>query len=139
MRTFALATLTATTLVIAGCATTGNHTGTHSTPLENTEWQLTQLNGKAITGESIPTLTLSSDENRAYGYNGCNRYFGEYRINGNKLELGRVASTMMACMDSMALEREFMDALNSASIYKLNGKTLELYQGDTLQLRFQPK
>ncbi|MBW1761865.1 MAG: response regulator, partial [Deltaproteobacteria bacterium] len=49
--------------------------------LEDTTWALLELKGKAITvkvNDKAPYLELNSKKASAYGFGGCNRFFGSY-------------------------------------------------------------
>jgi len=46
------------------------------------------------------------------GNAGCNRFFGEYQLDGNGLAIGQLGVTEMACPEpAMSLEISFMEAL----------------------------
>jgi heat shock protein HslJ len=48
---------------------------------------------------------------------------------------------MRACIEDnrMEVEREFMDALQSANRYEIDGTALKLFDGETLLLEFSGK
>jgi len=53
---------------------------------------------------------------------------GEHRA--ERTDLGRVASTMMACRDRMEQEQAFLEALRSAERWRVTGSHLELYDAE---------
>lgn len=65
-------------------------------------------------------------DGRLYGSGGCNRFFGAYSQQGDKLAVTGVGVTMMACLDDavMQRERQFLDAL--AGAHKIEGSHLTL-------------
>ncbi|MBA4013127.1 MAG: META domain-containing protein [Phenylobacterium sp.] len=85
--------------------------------LVGSEWRLEDLLGGGIIDRSHLTLTLAKDGSAA-GSGGCNRYFGTWTQTGDKLTIGKMGSTMMACAPSlMEQEGKYLKALESASAY----------------------
>lgn len=85
----------------------------------NDTWVLEKINGRDIPVndmKKVPYSEFNVQESRVAGTMGCNRYFGHYEIQGNKLTFGIIASTMMACED-MSLEREFLNTVNENTFY----------------------
>lgn len=77
------------------------------------EWNVTAVNGKAVQAEQLPYVGFAAEDNRVYGNAGCNFISGTYRVKGktSKIQLGHMASTMMAC-PNMELEQSVLEALN---------------------------
>ncbi len=73
------------------------------------KWELISLNQKPVEEVRIAHLNFGKD-GRIFGNLGCNNFFGEYKINEDKLEIGQVGSTMMMCLDDN-IEREFSKVL----------------------------
>lgn len=96
--------------------------------VENVEWTLTELDGEAIPVPrgGAPTMTLSSKENRAHGFAGCNRYFGGYELSDGKLRFTGLAATRMACPEPTP-EAALLKALEDTVSWKVDGRTLELF------------
>jgi len=97
--------------------------------LESTYWKLTQLGDDAVTVASQqpePHLILNSVTGRATGSGGCNRMTGSYQLSGDRLSLGQMASTMMACVEGMETEQAFMKTLGQVSGWSITGRQLEL-------------
>ena len=100
-----------------------------SAPLENTYWKLTSLGGSPVVTASRQReahLILQPANRRVTGSGGCNRLSGSYQVNGDRISLGRVASTMMACVDGMKTEQNFLKALGRAVRWRISGQRLEL-------------
>lgn len=100
-----------------------------SAPLENTYWKLTSLGGSPIVTASSQReahLILQPANRRVTGSGGCNRLSGSYQVNGDRISLGRVASTMMACIDGMKTEKDFLKALGRVNRWRISGQRLEL-------------
>lgn len=73
-----------------------------------------------------PTITFEGE--RASGFAGCNRWFGQVRRGeGPALTFGNVGSTRMMCEGGqMNIEREFLQALADTQMATLEGDTLIL-------------
>jgi heat shock protein HslJ len=73
------------------------------------EYRVTRLNDQELAIGSAPTLMLDGEAKRASGFNGVNRYSGDYTVVGDVLTIGQSISTMMAADDaSMKIEQDFM-------------------------------
>ena len=109
--------------------------------LTNTYWKLAELNGqKATLGARQRELhmVLTSDGERVRGFSGCNRFSGTYDLSNGQLRFQQLASTMVACVEGMEQERQFVDALKSTARFSLSGDALTLYgDQDQLILRFE--
>jgi copper homeostasis protein (lipoprotein) len=102
-------------------------------PLENSYWKLTRLgDGPVRVGarQREPHLILRPDTARLAGFGGCNRLLGGYRVDGERIELSPVASTMMACPEGMDTEQALVDTLERATSWGIVGEHLELFDAD---------
>lgn len=108
----------------------------------NGEWNIVEIQGNPVQAESQPFIGFDTKEGRVYGNSGCNQMMGALTLSKpNKIELGQMASTLMACPD-METERLMLNALASVKSLKCSGKTLVLYGADKepvmlLQKRFE--
>ena len=87
-------------------------------PLENTYWKLIRLgDGAVIVAEKQrePHLILHPASRRVSGSGGCNRLSGSYESDGDRLAIGRMAGTLMACPTGMETEKKFLEALGQTS------------------------
>lgn len=103
------------------------------TPLTDTVWSLAGLAvNDGITsqvGDEAIFITFSGDQ--ANGSAGCNRFFGPFSLADTALSLGALASTRMACEDSVnAREAEFLSALANVAGYSLNRTSLTLLNAE---------
>lgn len=97
--------------------------------LEDLTWTLIQLGEQTITPPKDRLgahILLMSKDQRVAGSGGCNRLMGGYTLDGNKLSFSKMASTMMACQDGMALEQAFLKALDTVASWNIEGNTLML-------------
>jgi copper homeostasis protein (lipoprotein) len=105
----------------------GGNCGDRSTePFEGTYWKLTLLNGTAVVPveRRSEAHLLFESEGRLAGSDGCNRLFGTYSLEGEKIQFGRMGSTMMACQNTR--DREFVEALGKTATWRILGTHLEL-------------
>ena len=116
-------------LALAACAT---QTPPAVASLTGPEWRLEGLLGAPVQGQSPVTLSFLS-EGRAGGAGGCNRYSGSWEQKGEKLTLGKMSSTLMACPQPlMEQEGTYLRALETAKSYSFapNGAlVIETAQG----------
>jgi heat shock protein HslJ len=126
-------------VLLVQCKTAEQNAGT--TSLENTYWKLTEMDGQPVTtpeGARPVHMILATEngEKRVKGFAGCNGLGGDFTTEGSKVHF-TIITTKMFCEETMAVENFLTDALNKADNYKINGDTLELYQGSTFLIRFQ--
>lgn len=87
--------------------------------LENTSWQLVTMGqSKPVT---LKPITLMFEKDRIGGSAGCNRFFGNYSVQGNQLQVkSPLGTTRMACPgETMKYESEFLKALAAANRYEI--------------------
>lgn len=90
----------------------------------------TDMNEGVVSSSSIQaaqqTLTFEAD-GKLSGNAGCNNYFGNYEVDGNKLTISQIGSTKMFCGDGlMESETSFLVALEQSASYKINGNALQI-------------
>jgi heat shock protein HslJ/poly(3-hydroxybutyrate) depolymerase len=102
--------------------------GGKTVSLENTYWKLIRLDDKAVIAKSPkePHLLLDSKARRVSGSGGCNNLAGSYELNGDQLILRQAAGTMMACLEGMEAEKQFLEALKQVSRWKVTAGQLLL-------------
>lgn len=131
-------------LVLAvGCATPppASTPAGGSTPapaeLAGTSWRLVDLAGTAALDNIEATLEFA-EAGKTSGRASCNRFFGTVEISGQSLKFGPLAATKMSCGDAAdAQERKYLDALQAAERYALDGSELLVYSaGAAKPLRF---
>ncbi|MBB6099783.1 heat shock protein HslJ [Deinobacterium chartae] len=114
-----------------------------ATSLEGT-WQLSEIrSGTAVTapsgGARRPEITFRGGS--VSGDAGCNRFSGQYTLEGARLALTPPVSTKMACADPAAnrLETALLAGLGQVSGYRLEGAMLVLSASGGVELRFTRK
>jgi putative lipoprotein len=85
-------------------------------------------------------FSLQIEGERVSGKSGCNRYFGVWTMEGDRLRIGPLAGTKMYCSEPiMLLERAFLEALGGAAATRHDGDRLLFIGGDgTAQLELVP-
>jgi heat shock protein HslJ len=115
--------------------------------LAGTEWNVISYNNgkQAVVGViADTTLTASFGKDGSLsGNSGCNTFSGTYKLDGNKITIGSLASTMMMCSDPagvMDQEAQYLAALQSAATYLIEGSVLDVRtQEGALAVSFSKK
>jgi heat shock protein HslJ len=97
------------------------------------------VNDVPATGTRAPTLRL--ENGRATGSAGCNSFSASYKLDGERLEFGPIASTEMACEPAaMEQERSFLSILAAVRSYSRYGNgSLSLIAPDGRAIRLRPR
>ena len=88
--------LAALALLTAGCTSINADART----FENTRWRVTAINGQATPG--VGNYVIRFDNGRVGGQVGCNHFGAPYRVAGEVMTVGQVASTLMGCPEPAA-------------------------------------
>lgn len=98
-----------------------------SPPLEGPTWRLTQISGAVPAGLATLTraVTVQFEAGQARGFSGCNTFSGGYELQGDRLTLGPLATTMMACPEpGRSVEDAFQQAFKGALQFTIDGDQL---------------
>ncbi len=138
MRRLAAALWVLAAMVVPAAAQPGQPDIT--TTLESTSWRLVSLPGHAPAAlaalEQGPTARFESG--RVSGFGGCNRLMGSYTLQQNRLTIGGLAGTMMACPEpAMSIERALHAALTGPLSYAITGNRLSLTSDSGAVLVFE--
>lgn len=101
--------------------------------LENTYWKLITLAGKPVNvtdGQREPHLLLHPGQQHVSGSGGCNRIMGSYTLSGDRLDFGKLASTLMMCLQGGEQERDFLATLERTARWQVQGQQLTLLAAD---------
>jgi len=97
--------------------------------LEGKKWMLTELMGEKIDTARLPKpafIHFEASTGKVSGNTSCNNFFGPYELlEGNRIKLGDIASTMMACPEG-TIEGKFFEMLSQADNYIVSDSTLSL-------------
>jgi heat shock protein HslJ len=109
-----------------------------SQELSGTSWDVIGYNnGKQAVTSVLAGTTLTAEfgtDGTLSGNSGCNTFNGTYTLDGSKITIGPLASTRMACAEPegvMEQEAQYLAALQTAAIYKLEGNRLQLRTADS--------
>ncbi len=108
-----------------------------SQDLSGTSWQVTGYNnGK----QAFVSVVVGTELNATFGKDGtlsgsagCNNYTGGYKVDGNKISIGPLASTKKFCESpagTMEQESQFLAAMESAATFSVEGGKLEMRTAD---------
>ena len=92
---FRRAVLAAAILCAAGCTSVASTEAT----FEGSSWRVTALNGQPVPATGY---RLQFDDGHIGGRFGCNQFGGPYRVEGELLIAGDVASTLIGCPEPQA-------------------------------------
>lgn len=89
--------------------------------VQGVKWKLTEFDGHGLNSKS-PTLSFLANGQLA-GFNGCNRYFGQYNLGGELAQVKLMGSTKMACPEAASqLERDFSEAMQTVYQVSIDNK-----------------
>ncbi len=110
-------------------------------PLSGTRWEVVNYNngrGALVTLLDASRIALDfGTDGQASGNAGCNNFFASYQVNGNNITVGQPASTSLFCAEPegvMEQEAEFLDALQTAATFRIDGDTLEMRSADQIAI-----
>jgi heat shock protein HslJ len=109
------------------------------TPLRNTYWRLVELKGNPVQPHADQRevhLLLEHEELNARGFAGCNRFTGDFLVDGRMVRFGDLATTLLAC-PYLDFEKDFLATLAGVTNYRIFGETLVLLAGDEKVARFR--
>jgi heat shock protein HslJ len=104
-------------------------------------WRLNEIRGQAVLpveeGRELH-ITFDTEQHRVSGSAGCNRFSGPYTRAADRLTIGPLISTKMACADDRLnrQETDYMAALQATDRYMVSGDTLTLASGNERVARF---
>lgn len=117
-------------LSIMGCV---GAAPTPASSLEDTKWILESYgepgNLHAVLEGTEITATFESTKGQVRGSAGCNTYFADYKINGNKLSIFQMAYTEMACPEPEGIleqEQEYLHILLAAESFQITNEKLQI-------------
>jgi heat shock protein HslJ len=127
---------------LSGCCRVPSPAAASGAPssLEGATWRLTELpdtQPAALARLSRP-VTVRFESGRLAGFSGCNNFSGSYKMVGDNLTIGPVASTQMACSEpASSIERVVQAALAGTLRYQIEGENLTAVAASGATLRFQ--
>ena len=123
-------------VMLTGCKSTKTAAVAPSFPLEGTHWNLTAINGEAISQTPDQPYIVFTDGSRISGSLGCNQFFGSFYQNKDRLSVEYTGSTKKMCSE-MKTENNFISALkNDIKTYRIEGNVLIISNKTQEVLRF---
>lgn len=98
----------------------------------NDIWVMEKFKGKKVTKDmfmkDMPSMEFRLSDNHLGGNAGCNTFFGNVEVKGNKIEFPKnIGMTKMAC-DNMEFENDFINTIKGRTLeYKIKKMKLYLY------------
>lgn len=120
-------------VLLSSCNSKKSTTSTPSDPnkLYESSWILNSWkidgNDHAINSMETITLNFNKEEEQVSGNDGCNQFFGTYKIHGDTLQIGPTGGTKKYCgEESSADERAFIRLLQEDLSYEFKDGNLHL-------------
>ncbi|MEJ8801653.1 META domain-containing protein [Pontibacter sp. H249] len=102
-------------------------------------WMLLSVEGQNIPeaqDNRMSYIRFQENEADVFGFAGCNKFNGKYKLTDTSLQLTELASTRMSC-PNIDVENRLMEALRSTTTYRRSGDVLTLYAGDKAVATFR--
>ena len=119
-------------LLCNSCTVKKNTLTTETEIIQDAYWVLVSLEGQNVQApQDTRTAYIRFEENErdVSGFTGCNRFFGNYTLSEQNLQLSNLSSTRVGCAN-MDVELKMMEVLNRVDSYRIAGDLLTLYEGD---------
>ncbi|MFC3034107.1 META domain-containing protein [Pseudoalteromonas fenneropenaei] len=115
---------------LSGCVSTKSLS---ADVLKYTRWQLHTINGKPVQLPN-PVSIRFIDALQVNGFAGCNRFFGEGRVDNGKLLVANLGMTRKACSDSEnRVEQQLLTLLRGGVSAELDKQILRLNAKQTFE------
>lgn len=116
----------------AGCCRLSDAPADSAALLEGATWRLTGLPGQTLAADQgRNAVTVSFGAGRVSGFSGCNQFTGSYSVDGERLKLGTLGGTMMACPEpATSIEGAFQGAFSGTLNVSTDGDQLTLTPAD---------
>lgn len=123
------------TLIFLGVFTScsGAKSQIASQTISKETYLIDEINGNKISSENL-TLTFDLNENRVYGYSGCNNFNGSFIIEDNNITFGPIAATKKMCLDTSS-ENELFKILQGTKTFSVENNALELSDANNTLLK----
>ena len=107
--------------------------------LKDVKWVLETLNGEKVKlaeGGNGMFIQFDLAEGRVNGRAACNRFFGNFELDGTQLKFSPMGATRMACPD-LQKENEFFRMLDQVDEYSIKENTLSFLSKGKIVATFQ--
>jgi heat shock protein HslJ len=107
-----------------GSASPGTGSPEPTPSLAGTSWVLTTADGSDWPVGSAPNVTLVFHDQRLGGFGGCNEYGAKWRMVRGRIEIGRIASTLVLCQGMVGrVEHRLLEVLAASPAVGVAGVT----------------
>ncbi|GAA4466073.1 hypothetical protein GCM10023189_47670 [Nibrella saemangeumensis] len=108
----------------------------------NDTWVLESFKGQRLRPElfserRLPYLAINVKDSRLEGYAGCNQIGGKVQTDADQVQFEPVTSTRKACASKF--ESDFLNALRSATLYRVGKNRLTLLSNGQYVMTFRKK
>jgi heat shock protein HslJ len=106
------------------------------TAIENRDWTIASVDGTSVTD---PRMTLRVERGRFFADDSCNYLGGRAHVQGNRLLLGDVATTVRGCLDPgfSSVVREVDEFFTGTITWSVDGAKLTLINHTGMKLRYR--
>ncbi len=97
--------------------------------IHDIKWQLKSITMRGVARDVHRTktgITLLVERDKVSGSGGCNNYFGQLRMEGNRFIVSDIGATEMYCDDSSKQEMTYLRLLEKVTTFRLAGDQLIL-------------
>ncbi|WP_170234459.1 MULTISPECIES: META domain-containing protein [Bizionia] len=124
-------------LLNCGGANNGTVMAEKTNKLTSGPFTVSKVNGDAY---SNLTVEFDTQTQKVSGFSGCNRFFGDYTVNGNQLNFGALATTHKMCSpEDNIKEQHLLKALAEVNAFDISGTTLQLKNNEATVLVAEQK
>lgn len=123
-RTTSTLALLAAPFILSACAITGSKVTQED--LQHHHWNLVSINKQVVNSELKSDLAIG-EQLKISGKAGCNRFFGEAKLDNNQLITPNLGGTMMACLDeAQEVEQAVLSTLGQGAKVSIQDQQLIL-------------
>lgn len=98
-------------------------------------WEVVEIDGEPVTLDQPPAVEFTPD-GRVVGNTGANRLMGGYEVEGDRMRVTQLATTMMAGRpDAMRTETRLVQALGAGGDVEMHLVVRNAYSGNSIRLR----
>lgn len=105
--------------------------------VQNLVWRLQSVSQISVP-QKLNIRVMFDDNNRLYGFSGCNNFNAGYSQQNNQLKVMPIVSTRKFCNDANFYEQQFTKQLQLADRIEVNQQKLQLYKDNQVIMEFLP-
>ena len=97
--------------------------------IQGTKWHLTSIARQGVVSKirnQKADISLKIDKNKISGNGGCNSYFGQLRLEGNRFIVSDIGATEMYCEETSKQEMAYLKMLEEVTSFRLKNNQLTL-------------